>query len=71
MSATLFSWTPFLRPRAPVDASQEDVLRRVDLRHSDQGDRIAGQDGAVGPPVAVQKSTGVDGDPEPARENFV
>src|SRR6202035_3866186 len=53
--------------RAPVDSSQEDVPRRIDLRHSDQGDRIAGQDGAVGP-VAVQKSTDVDAEPEPARE---
>jgi hypothetical protein len=53
--------------RAAVDASRENVLRRVDLRHSDQGNRIAGQDGAVGP-VAVQKSSDVDGEPEPARE---
>src|SRR6266853_158174 len=52
---------------ASVDASPEDVLRRVDLRHSDQGNCVAGQDGAVGP-VAVQKSTGVDAEPEPARE---
>jgi hypothetical protein len=53
--------------RAAVDASRENVLRRVDLRHSDQGNRIAGQDAAVGP-VAVQKSTDVDAEPEPARE---
>src|ERR1700676_5653983 len=53
--------------RAPVDTSQEDVLRRVDLRHSDLSYRIAGQDGAVGS-VAVQKSTDVDAEPEPARE---
>ncbi len=53
--------------RAAVDASRENVLRRVDLRHSDQSNRIAGQDGAVGP-VAVQKSTDVDTEPEPARE---
>jgi hypothetical protein len=53
--------------RAPIDASRENVLRRVDLRHGDQGNCIAGQDGAVGP-VAVQKSTGVDAEPEPARE---
>src|SRR6202140_4825145 len=52
---------------APIDASRENVLRRVDLRHSDQGNRIAGQDAAVGP-VAVQKSTGVDAEPEPGRE---
>jgi hypothetical protein len=53
--------------RAPIDASRENVLRRVDLRHSDQGNCIAGQDGAVGP-VAVQNSTGVDAEAEPARE---
>jgi hypothetical protein len=32
--------------RAAIDASRENVLRRVDLRHGDQGNRIAGQDGA-------------------------
>src|SRR6267378_2836306 len=53
--------------RAAVDASRENILRRVDLRHSDQGHRIAGQDGAIGP-VAVQKSTDVDAEPKPARE---
>src|SRR5713226_5023791 len=52
---------------AAVGARRENVLRRVDLRHSDQGNRIAGQDAAVGP-VAVQKSTNVDAEPEPARE---
>src|SRR5260221_25754 len=53
--------------RAAVDASRENILRRVDLRHSDQGHRIAGQDGAIGP-VAVQKSTDEDAEPKPARE---
>src|ERR1700693_3597787 len=53
--------------RATVDASRENVLRRIDLRHSDQGNRIAGEDGAVGP-VAVQETTDVDAEPEPARE---
>ncbi len=53
--------------RAPVDASRENIFRRIDLRHGDQGNRIAGQDGAVGP-VAVKKSTDVDTEPEPARE---
>ncbi len=53
--------------RAPIDASRENVLWRVDLRHSDQGNCIAGQDGAVGP-VAVQKSTRVDAEPKPACE---
>src|SRR5712672_3188410 len=53
--------------RAAIDASRENVLRRIDLRYSDQGNRIAGQDGAVGP-VAVQKSTDVDAEPEPTRE---
>src|SRR3981189_331381 len=53
--------------RAAIDASRENVLRRIDLRHSDQGNGIAGQDSAVGP-VAVQKSTDVDAEPEPARE---
>src|SRR6266446_2247961 len=52
---------------AAVDARRENVLRRVDLRHSDQGNRIAGQDAAVGP-VPVQQSTNVDAEPEPARE---
>ena len=41
--------------------------RRVDLRHRDQGDGIAGQHGAVRP-VAIQKSTDIDAKPEPARE---
>src|SRR5258707_13318966 len=58
---------PYHDRRAPVDSSRENVLRRIDLRHRDQGNRIAGQDGAVGP-VAVQKSTEVDAEPEPARE---
>src|SRR5713226_2077118 len=53
--------------RAAVDASRENVLRRVDLRHSDQGNGIAGQDATVGP-VAVQKSAGVNTEPEPARK---
>lgn len=53
--------------RAAVDASRENVLWRIDLRHSDERDRIAGQDAAVGP-VAVQKSTDVDAEPEPGRE---
>src|SRR5712672_4721640 len=53
--------------RAPIDASRENVLWRVDLRHSDQGNCIAGQDGAIGP-VAVQKSTRVDAEPKPACE---
>src|ERR1700730_9010524 len=53
--------------RAAVDASRENVLRRIDLRHSDQGNRRAGQDGAVGP-VAAKKPADVNADPEPARE---
>ena len=51
----------------PVDASQENALRRVDQLHGDDRDRIAGEDGAVGP-VAVQESADVDAEPEPARE---
>jgi hypothetical protein len=53
--------------RAAVDASGENILRRVDLRHRDQSNRISGQHRAVGP-VAVQKSTGADAEPEPAGE---
>jgi len=53
--------------RAAVGSSQEDTLRRVDLRHGDQSNRISRQHRAIGP-VAVQKSTGVDAEPEPARE---
>src|SRR5260370_8935426 len=53
--------------RAAVDARRENVLRRVDLRHSDQGHRISGQDAAVGP-VTVQKATDVDAQPEPTSE---
>ncbi len=53
--------------RAPVHTSQKNILRRVDPRDSDESNRITGQHGAVGP-VAVQKSTGVDAEPEPARE---
>ena len=53
--------------RAAVDASQENILRRIDLGHGNQSNRKTGQHGAVGP-VAVQKSTDVDAEPEPARE---
>ena len=53
--------------RPPVYASVEYALRRVDLDHSDQGDGIAGQDGAVRP-VAIQETADVDAEPEPSRE---
>ena len=39
----------------------------LDLDHSDQGDGIAGQDGAVRP-VAVEETADVDAEPEPSRE---
>ena len=52
---------------APVYAGVEYARRRVDLRHRDQGDGVAGQDGAVRP-VAIQKTTDVDAKPEPSRE---
>ena len=38
-----------------------------DLRHGDQGNGVAGQGGAVRP-VAIQKTTDVDAEPEPTRE---
>ena len=52
---------------AAVYAGVEYARRRVDLRHRDQGDGVAGQDGAVRP-VAIQKTTDVDAKPEPSRE---
>ena len=53
--------------RASVYPGIEYALRRVDLGHGDQGDRIAGQDGAVRP-VAVQETADIDAEPEPTRE---
>src|SRR3954464_12901351 len=51
----------------PVYASVEYASRRVDLGHGDQSNGVAGQGGAVGS-VAVQKTTDVNAEPEPARE---
>jgi len=53
--------------RAAVDASQENVLRRIDLRHGDHSNGITGQHGALGP-VAVEEPTDADAEPEPACE---
>jgi hypothetical protein len=53
--------------RSPVYAGVEYAPRRVDLRHGDQGNGVAGQGGAVRP-VAIQKTADVDAEPEPARE---
>ena len=53
--------------RAAVDPSEENVLRRVDLGHGDQSNRIAGQDRAVGP-ATIQKPGDIDAEPEPRRE---